>query len=70
MKKWFWNILIAIDQLLNAAFGGNPDECLSSRWGKSQDTNKFSKMACNILDKIDKDHCANNIEDIKNRHGE
>jgi hypothetical protein len=32
--KYCWNILIAIDQLVNTLFGGDPDETISSRLGK------------------------------------
>lgn len=34
MKKYFYNILIGIDQLVNAILGGDPDETISSRLGK------------------------------------
>lgn len=34
MKRYIWNLLIAIDQLANAVFGGDPDETISSRLGK------------------------------------
>jgi len=30
----FWNVLIGLDQTLNAAAGGNPDETISSRAAK------------------------------------
>ena len=31
---YFWNVLVAIDQLFNTILGGDPDETLSSRMGK------------------------------------
>jgi hypothetical protein len=31
MKKYVRNLLVAIDQLFNAIFGGSPDECISTR---------------------------------------
>ena len=34
MRKYLYNILIGVDQLVNAIFGGDPDETLSSRLGK------------------------------------
>ena len=34
MNRYFFNLLIAIDQLLNALMGGDPDETISSRMGK------------------------------------
>jgi hypothetical protein len=34
MKKYIWNILVAIDQFINTVLGGDPDETMSSRMGK------------------------------------
>lgn len=34
-KKYAINVLIAIDQLFNALFYGDPDETISSRLGKN-----------------------------------
>lgn len=34
MKKYIWNVLIALDQLGNALTGGFADETMSSRMGK------------------------------------
>ena len=34
MKRWFWNVMLAIDQLVNTIGGGYPDESISSRFGK------------------------------------
>jgi hypothetical protein len=36
IKKYIWNILIAIDQFFNAVFGGDPDETISSRLAKKE----------------------------------
>ena len=60
IRQWLRNVFVAFDQLGNSLSGGDPDETLSSRWGKS--TGKGAKMVCSILDKIDKDHCAKSIE--------
>lgn len=35
IKQYFWNILIWIDQGLSTFTGGDPDETVSSRLGKS-----------------------------------
>lgn len=61
--KYFWNILIAIDQLANAILGGDPDETISSRAGKKQETQKWAKLLCYLLNKIDTDHCSKSIEE-------
>ena len=43
MPKYFWNILISIDQLFNTIFGGDPDETISSRVGKWQRAGNHTK---------------------------
>ena len=35
MGSYFKNVLIGIDQLVNALLGGDPDETVSSRVGKA-----------------------------------
>ncbi|MDC3412513.1 hypothetical protein [Terrihalobacillus insolitus] len=40
VKRYFWNLLISIDQLVNTILGGYPDETLSSRMGKHLKRNK------------------------------
>lgn len=34
MRRWAYNVLIALDQLGNAISGGDPDETISSRLGR------------------------------------
>jgi hypothetical protein len=34
MVRYIWNLLIALDQLLNTILNGQPDETLSSKMGK------------------------------------
>jgi hypothetical protein len=63
MKRYMWNFLISLDQLLNTLLGGNPDETLSSRMGKrARKGDKFAKCFCSVLDVFDKDHCEKSIE--------
>jgi len=79
MKRWIWNVLIWIDQGANAIFGwlfnllmkptaeaqfGNPDETLSSVFGKNAALGKCPVciFMCRILHKIDKHHCQESIE--------
>ena len=38
-RNWIINILIAIDQVGNAALWGDPDETISSRIGKTKREN-------------------------------
>jgi len=68
--KYFWNILISIDQLFNTIFGGDPDETISSRAGKARRNGKaWGRALCSVLDKIDKNHCSENIEEDEGKDG-
>jgi len=62
MKRYFWNILISIDQLFNALAGGDPDETISSRVGKRVDHCMLCRWFCTVLNKINPQHCKNSIE--------
>ena len=65
MKRYFWNVLISLDQLLNTILGGDPDETISSRMGKSierKDNCRICIFLCKVLNLIDKDHCKKSIE--------
>lgn len=64
MKRYFWNILISIDQLANTFLGGDPDETISSRAGKKAREGKLSsKLLCKFLNIFDKGHCDKSIEE-------
>ena len=56
------NILIAFDQFWNAAFGGDPDETISSRAGKARHRNWAADTLCKFLDRVEDDHCEHAIE--------
>lgn len=71
IRKYLLNLLISIDQLGNAIFGGDPDETISSRIGKLKRFNdgvipwsspvvKFIDWG---LDKIDPNHSIDAIEE-------
>jgi hypothetical protein len=64
MKRYIWNVLIAIDQFFNAVLGGDPDETMSSRMGKRvlRKDCRFCKLICGILNVFEKDHCFKSIE--------
>lgn len=64
MKKYFKNILISTDQLVNSILGGDPDETISSRAGKKVqqgDTGPWLWL-CLALNKLDRNHCKKSIE--------
>lgn len=70
-QTYKWRVLIALDQLGNALVGGNPDETISSRWGRYvRDARKegappapwYARWGCACLDFIEPDHCRSSIE--------
>ena len=71
MKTYFWNILISIDQLVNTACGGDPDETISSRMGKWARAGKHKRglkrplyMFANIIVELfEKNHFKKSIEE-------
>lgn len=65
MKKYLYNILIGIDQLVNAILGGDPDETISSRIGKhliKHPDCPICNYLCKLLNLIDPNHCQDAIE--------
>jgi len=65
VKKYIWNILIAIDQLGNALLNGHPDETISSRLGKKRIMNKekwHHRLISKALNRLDKRHVEKAIE--------
>lgn len=67
--RYFWNILIGIDQLFNAILAGDPDETMSSRFAKwlrlPHDTWrwKIAHAVCRVLHVFDEYHCDESIEE-------
>jgi hypothetical protein len=60
---YFWNILIAVDQLGNTLFGGDPQETISSRADKAMKSGKkWGCLLCRFLSLIQKDHCQKSVE--------
>ena len=57
----FLNLLIAIDQLANTIFNGNPDETLSSRCYRNSQKYWYANWARIVLDFVfrpfGKEHC-------------
>lgn len=63
IKKYFWNILISIDQFVNTVFGGDPDETISSRLGKNRNRNSFTRFLSDFLDLFEWKHVEKSVED-------
>jgi hypothetical protein len=64
MGNYFHNLLITVDQLLNALALGDPDETISSRAGKqAQKGNKAAIAFCRVIGFVlGHDHCCESIE--------
>jgi hypothetical protein len=62
LGRWMRNVLVGVDQLVNAFAGGDPDETISSRAGKRADRCRLCMGLCWLLDKIDSRHCHKSIE--------
>lgn len=61
MRRYFWNLLIAIDQLANAIMLGDQDETISSRAAKRADQAGWRHL-CHILEWIDPGHLKRALE--------
>jgi hypothetical protein len=67
IKRYFVNLLIAIDQLGNTIIGGDPDETISSRAGKNITVRARERRGgwywlCRALHVLDPNHCKDAIE--------
>lgn len=62
--RYLANVLIAIDQLINALLAGDPDETLSSRCGKRAIVKscRFCIGLCWLLGLVHRNHCNWAIE--------
>jgi hypothetical protein len=61
-RSYWFSVLIALDQLLNALLYGDPDETLSSRAGKAMlRGDRWGCVFCRVLDWIDRDHCRKSM---------
>lgn len=60
-KSYGYRVLVSLNQTLNSLVGGEPDETLSSRWGRHR-KHGFSRFACWVLDKLQPCHCAESVE--------
>lgn len=63
IRRYLFNNLIATDQACNALYGGDPDETISSRIGKDQDSNMIAKWVSRMLDLLQRDHVGISRED-------
>lgn len=61
----FFRFLLSLDQMFNVLlWNGSQDETISSHVGrriKNGDANRFDKMVCCFLRKIESDHCKESL---------
>jgi len=71
IKKYFWNILVSLDQFVNTLLGGDPDETISSRMGKAikEGRCRGCYIICRILHLFDSSHCMKSIEEDEGADG-
>ncbi|MEM9522765.1 MAG: hypothetical protein AAF982_02020 [Pseudomonadota bacterium] len=61
LRRYIWNLLIAVDQLGNAILFGDPDETISSRCAKHANAWGWKQLG-RFLEWIDPGHLADAIE--------
>lgn len=62
VKRLIRNVLIWLDEGLNALTLGNPGETVSSRAAKARVERKhWGRVLCRWLDALDRHHCANSL---------
>jgi len=59
--RYFKNLLLGIDQLVNTVFGGSPDETISSRLWRYRE-NPVASFWIKFLNLFEKDHCKKSVE--------
>jgi hypothetical protein len=62
VRQYFKNLGAAVSQLVNAVFGGDPDETLSSRVGKRMEANRMPLWARLVAWVTGRDHLRQAIE--------
>ncbi len=71
LKAYAWNLLVAVDQLLNAALAGYPDETLSARTHRKAEAGQWFwrslRWFINGLFFRQDDHCEDSYLSEKER---
>lgn len=63
LRRYFLNVLVAVDQLGNAVLAGDPDETVSSRAAKAAERGRrWGCVLCRVLHWFDRNHCARVVE--------
>lgn len=64
LERYFWNVLLGLDQFLSVLTGGDPDETVSSRVGKASAAgSRIGHLLEICLDAVfGAGHCRTSIE--------
>lgn len=64
-KRYLLRVLVAFDQLSNAAFGGLTDETISARAGRANLRGRlWGRVLCGFLDWLSPGHCWRAMADV------
>jgi hypothetical protein len=63
--KYFWNIVQAVDRMLNAIAGGTDKEYLSSRVYRYKDGNRIAGWVYVLLNWLEPNHCEQAYADAQ-----
>lgn len=69
VNAYLWNLLIAVDQLLNIRDFGDQDETRSARPGKASVRCALCCAICRRLSRIAARHCEKSIEAGEGKNG-
>ena len=65
MKRYVWNIVQALNRLINTLFGGTDKEYMSSRIYRHKADNLVAGWCYQILNWIETDHCEKAYADCQ-----
>ena len=57
MRHYIWNVVQALNRLINSLWGGTDKEYMSSRILRYKDKNSVAKIMYFVLNKIETNHC-------------
>ena len=62
MPRYVFNVLIALDQFVNALLGGYADETISYRSAAARDRGeRWGCVLCKVLDWFEEGHCTRTV---------
>jgi len=68
LRKYARNLLVALDQFVNAVLGGDPDETISSRAAKRPDVWYWAALGW-VIERISPGHLARSVENDEGADG-